>query len=273
MTQRKVIFKQKTDNGWGVFSHNWFSKNNEKHLAFQTAKNTIKIFEVKQGSKFKFKENKSLRISLQPDNVINFVEFDKNSDNILMVYDESVLQTRAMNNVNKVLVNIKLDEKCLSANDKQLSLSDDGNMCVIAGGATQSYFYIIDIPNQKQHKLTSNWLTNTYVPCFINGETKYVAVTDRGKVQIWDIEKRICFKNMLIACSNRYISCSVSTNNILAIGANDNMLRLYDVRTWKQFYSQKYDFTLRSLHLTADLRYLAIGGAFGTGCCTVLQIQ
>ncbi len=68
------------------------------------------------------------------------------------------------------------------------------------------------------------------------------------------------------------INCAVSTNNILGIGSSDKTIRLFDVRTWEMFYSQKYEMIPNSLHLTADLKYLTIGGSGGDKC-SVLQIK
>ncbi len=69
-----------------------------------------------------------------------------------------------------------------------------------------------------------------------------------------------------------WVGCMTSTNNILAVGSGDQMLSLFDVRTWKLFHSIQYQMDPYSLHLTPDLKYLTISGDKGEKCVT-LQIN
>ena len=103
---------------------------------------------------------------------------------------------------------------------KMLSLSNDGSFCVIGGGADKPYFYLIDIVNHKQLKLTSTVLTDTLAPCFINGDAEFVAIggDDGQGVEIWDVKSQQPIRTIEI--NGKFITCSFSANNILlsAIG-------------------------------------------------------
>ena len=111
-----------------------------------------------------------------------------------------------------------------------------------------------------QRKLTSDVLTYTRAPCFINGEVEYVAVGgDRGQgVEIWDIETNAAAR--VLEIDTGYITSTFSTNNILAIGSNNGALQLWDVRNWSMFQSFKYSMKPRAITLTDEARYLSIGG-------------
>ena len=69
------------------------------------------------------------------------------------------------------------------------------------------------------------------------------------------------------------IGCMTSTHNILAVGTGPDILQLWDVRNWEKFYEEKFNGTdPTSLHLTADMKYLTLGGYDGDGC-VVLEIK
>merc|ERR1712154_742032 len=154
---------------------------------------------------------------------------------------------------------------------KQLSLSTDGSFCACGAANGNKYFYLIEIETKKQYKLTSKVLGDTFTPCFINGNTGHIALGDyKGNIEIWDISTKEAIRNF--KASETYITCTTSTNNILAIGSGDGKMRLYDVRSWKMFHSEKYEMQPFSLNLTADFKYLIIGGYQGEKC-VVLNIQ
>ena len=91
--------------------------------------------------------------------------------------------------MNDVLMSIKLDHFVDEDDSKQLSLSNDGTFCIIGGGS-EPYSFLIDLPDQKQHRLTSGWgrRTHSYSPCFINGDTELVAVGAwYSGVEVWNI--------------------------------------------------------------------------------------
>ena len=67
----------------------------------------------------------------------------------------------------------------------------------------------------------------------------------------------------MLEVNKSYVYCSASTNNILAIATAGHYLGLWDVRTWEMFHSK---------HLTADLKYLTIGGNKGEKCI-VMEIK
>merc|ERR1712154_709115 len=164
------------------------------------------------------------------------------------------------------------EERINQSSFRNLSLSDDGGTCSLAGGGGVSYFYVIDIAKNQQYKMTSNVLSDTYAPCFINGKNEYVSVSDkRGRIEIWDIAQLKPIKTLNIGIQ-QWVTCSASTNNIFAVGSWDKKLRLYDVRSWQCFYTKAYDFKPTSLHLTDDLKYLTVGGQGGDRC-VVLKIQ
>ena len=87
--------------------------------------------------------------------------------------------------------------------------------------------------------------------------------------QIWDLEKQEVVKSLK---QDNIISGTASVNNILAVCGWDKMLRLYDVRNWEVFYEQKLEMTPFSIHLTADSKYVTIGGQRGEAC-VVLEIK
>ena len=142
------------------------------------------------------------------------------------------------------------------------------------GGANKQYFYVIDLPNNKQHKITSSYLNDTYAPCFINGDSKQILVGDwKGKMEIYDIETQQSIRKLSIDVERSLISATASIHNILAIASReDKKLRLFDIRNWECFYEESFDTHPRSLTLTNDLKFVCFSGDSGD-MCFVLQID
>lgn len=271
LNKKKMILEMQRDcpSGYGQNTHRWISIDQQKYISVQTAKHEIKMFKHDNSQ---FIEDEAFRITLPNDGIINFVEFDREFKSIILINNHLTLQKRSMKNVNNITASIELKEKIKASNYRNLRLSDDGTTCALAAGWNKKYFYLIDIVNNHQYQMTSNMLRDSYAPCFINGESEYVAVGDRsGTIEIWDIANKTAIK-CIDTRSNSMFRCSASTNNILAIGSADKTVKLYDIRNWECFYSHKYDIEPCSLHLTNDLQYITIGGD-GGDLCVVLQIQ
>merc|ERR1712087_278749 len=167
---------------------------------------------------------------------------------------------------------IELEEKIGSSEFKLLTLSNDCSFCAVGGGFDKTYSYVLDLEKKTQRKLTSKVLTWTSAPCFINGDAEYVAVggsVGQG-VEIWDIEKNEAAQ--VLEIDHSFISCTFSTNNILAVGSGSKALQLWDVRDWTMFKSFKFALFPRAITLTDDAKYLSIGGKEGEKC-VVLQIK
>ncbi len=266
LNTKKIIFEQKVKGGC-YFSHHWINVNGRKCLTVQTDTNVIKMYEVNNNI---FKEDKKMEIRVDKKEKINLVEFDKNYKNVLIIKNKKILEQRAMDDIKNVKMKIELTEAIGDTLDKLLCLSDSGQYCVVAGGMGKKYFYFIDLKKQSQHKFETS-LEDTFAPCFINGESKYVLVGDRkGKIEIWDMETKALHKTFHEFTT--YIGCAVSTNNILAVAAWDQSLKLWDVRNWEMFYSTSFHMDPTSLHLTPDAKYLTIGGQYGKQCI-VWKIQ
>ena len=203
---------------------------------------------------------------------ISYSEFDSTFEQIFILKDFEVLEKRSMDAVDVVSLCIKLKEKVSSCYSKQLVLSNNGTVCAIGGGQLENYFFFVDLESSAQHKLTSGDLTYAYAPCFINGGTKFVAVSgynyDGQGVEIWNIAKKQRVKRLGMNVGRS----SASTNNILAFASKKGVLQLWDVRNWEMFYSQTFEgMTAYSLDLTANTKYLTIGGQCGDNC-VVLEI-
>ena len=69
------------------------------------------------------------------------------------------------------------------------------------------------------------------------------------------------------------MSCSASTNNILAVCSSEGTMQLWDVRNWEMFYEKEFEgLGPQSLHLTTDSKFLTIGG-IGGDCCVVMEMD
>merc|ERR1712154_175916 len=130
------------------------------------------------------------------------------------VKNNSVLERVSMSGDRAVVMSMNLEQKVRSNEVKQLSLSDDGNWCAIAGGTYIKYFYLIDTQNQTQYKLVSKSLNNTLVPCFINGASDRLMIGGDGKIELWDINTRTALR-VIGGFSTGFnnILCSFSVNN------------------------------------------------------------
>ena len=151
---------------------------------------------------------------------------------------------------------------------------------VAHGGSASNFFYLISLDTQEQFKLTTTQLTNTYAPCFINGESQFVAIggDDGEGVEIWSVSDKKMVHHIKVQDSSQFVSCSYSSNGILAVGFGANRtdyLQLWEVHSWTMIYSKEYEMTPRSLFLTADSKYLAAGGTAYSGGekCIILEIQ
>ena len=249
MEMRNVVFEREIE---GFHSHHWLTLNGQKFLSLQTAKNTIELLRV--DIEHKSVGSSKYTLSLEEADVIDFYEFDRNFQNIFILKNNSILEKRSVI-LNQKVVSMQLEEDVGQSASKILSLSNDGSFCVISSKC--SYFYLVGIVNQTQFKLTSNYLTRTYAPCFINGDADFVAVGgyDGEGVEIWDVKRKQLVHRIVI--DGRFISSTFSTNNILAVGhvlrggfcTKQGALKLYDVTNWEMFYSSECYMEPRSVHL------------------------
>eukprot|EP01084_Bolivina_argentea_P118496 210235_1 len=274
MKQKKAVLEMERDspiNPWYARqSHQWITINQEKYLSVQVSKTEIKMFKVSDQNEFV--ENDKYRISLPSNGVINYCDFDHKFESILLIINFTTLQKRSMKDINNIITSIELEEKINQSSFRNLGISDDGSMCALGGGGYKNYFYVIDINNNKQYKMISDVLSDTYAPCFINGQNELLSMSDKkGKIEIWDIMHKKAINTLKIGVS-QWVTSSASTNNILAIASWDKKLRLYDVRNWELFYTKQYNCQANSLHLTRDLKYLTFAGRGGDRCF-VLQIE
>ena len=246
MHSKKAIWKTEAQ---GAHTHHWVTIREQKYLSLQTKTNEVKMFTVDAESKA-FKENEALRLCLGEEDRINFTEFDTTFENIFILKNGQMLEKRDVDSINEIKMSIELEEELGGGARKQLSISNDGTFCAIGGGVGKKYFYVVDLQNAQQHKFVSEALTNTFAPCFINGQTELVAVGDWGKdwVEIWDINTQKAVK--VLEINKGDVECSASTNNILAIATQGKFLGLWDVRNWEMIYSKEFSMEPKSLHLT-----------------------
>ena len=166
----------------------------------------------------------------------------------------------------KAVLSVTLEGQIDPGAAKRLSLSNDGVWCVIAGGGGKSYFYLVDIVNEAQYKLISTNLECTYAPCFINGDSEYVAVgAPGGKIEIWNVETKSSVK-MIETGTDKPVAALHSANDILAVVSWDKKLSLWHVKNWNMFYSKDIEMQPYSVHLTKDSKYLTLGGYYGERC-------
>merc|ERR1712192_11971 len=220
----------------------------------------IKMFRVNEKDK-SFDEDESRRLTLASTDEITYCEFDKTFDNIVLLKNKSVVELRSLESLQTASKTLQLQESVGRSSSKLLTLSADGTLCVIGGGADKNYFYLVNIEKETQAKLISAALSDALSPCFINGDNEHVAVGGDGNegVEIWDVESKSSTRNITI--DDGFISAMASTNNILAVGSRTGSLQLWDVRNWQMFYSAKYKMIPRSVHLTSDSKYLTVGGS------------
>mmetsp|Transcript_42253 Transcript_42253/g.69642 ORF Transcript_42253/g.69642 Transcript_42253/m.69642 type:complete len:711 (-) Transcript_42253:126-2258(-) len=273
MDKKKVVFQHALSfTNWSEFqrqgySHEWIEWGGKKHVSVQTEQHIIRTFAVDGG----FSEIESLRISLPDTDEINYCAFDKKSKRIFMVRNKSTLEERSLKTVKNVTKSIKLDQEIATSNLNPLSLSVDGAWCAIGGGKNKNYFYLIDVAKGTQYKLVTTTLGQGHtmggvIPCFINGESNFVAVGGAGgKFEIWDVKTRKACK--FLACTKEgSINCLSSKNNILAIGNTKKTLNLWDVRDWQMFYEKETKVEPTSIHLSEDSKYLTVSGWNGEKC-------
>merc|ERR1712233_234218 len=71
----------------------------------------------------------------------------------------------------------------------QMALSDDGKWCAIGGGDV-SYWYLINVEQEMQHKMVSKVLKETNAPNFVNGASDRIVIGGDGQFEVWDIATR-----------------------------------------------------------------------------------
>eukprot|EP00485_Elphidium_margaritaceum_P003782 CAMPEP_0202706196 /NCGR_PEP_ID=MMETSP1385-20130828/18651_1 /ASSEMBLY_ACC=CAM_ASM_000861 /TAXON_ID=933848 /ORGANISM="Elphidium margaritaceum" /LENGTH=717 /DNA_ID=CAMNT_0049364609 /DNA_START=109 /DNA_END=2262 /DNA_ORIENTATION=- len=299
--QKKEIFTAPKNRSASKHTVHWLRIKEQKYLAVQLKQNEITMFKVvtersggtlnflpfkiakkdasrssdKEKANPKFVEDSTYKITV--DGKISHIDFDHTFEHVLLVIDDEILQIRQMSNVQKVQTNIKLREKMGHTSYRSIQLSANGRFCALAGGLRKSHFWIIDFeaqnPDEQQQDFQSEYLMDTFAPCFINSDTQFISVCDgEGRMEIWDLKTKKSVKTLQIE-TKATISSSASTHNVLAIGSvDDKTLRLYDVRSWECFYSKDFNFDGNSLDLTNDLKYVTFSGEGGDRC-VVLKIQ
>jgi len=286
MDSKQLIFQHFA---CGRYSHHWITINDQKYLSLQTTPNTISMFRVSDDHKFE--EDESMKITLDDDDTINFCEYDQSFDHIYIVKNYAILEKRALNDSGTVSMSIALENRIGNSVSKLMALSNDGTFCVIGaagnttiGGAKSNFFYLVSLETQEQFKLTTNKLINTLSPCFINGDSKFVAVGGMWSegVEIWSVSDKEMVHHIdddRIRVGQGSITCSYSANGILAVGftlrgRNGDHLHLYDVLSWERIHQKQFKMCPRHLFLTQDCKYLTAGGDDRVGeKCVVLTIQ
>ena len=262
MEQKKVIFETKAFK-WGFHTNHWVNLHGTNYLSVQSDPNTIKFFAIKNRSTFI--EDESLTMTV--DGEINYSEFDRKCQSVYLLIDHQYLERREVSGKQEASMRIKLDEVVSQKLLKQMSLSPDGSLCVIGGG-DNAYWYLIDIAQQKQFKVESQSLGRSCTPCFIDNasgsQSEQMVIGGIGKIEIWDVRKRESLR--VIELGQKSVTSICSVGNILAVAANDKMLRLYDGVSWDMILTEQYEMNPKSLHLTADLRYITMGGKGGEEC-------
>eukprot|EP01084_Bolivina_argentea_P071594 130112_1 len=249
-------------------THHWVTINDQKYLMFQASKSEIKFFRVMLDE---MQEESSLNLKLEDDHQICWVELDKQSQFIYLIVDYGFLEQRLMNDMSKIVTSIKLDETIHWQTFKQIALSNDGSLCIIAGGRDSNYFYIIDIGTTEQTKISTTSLRSTYGPSFINGENKQISIGGEGKVAIYDVNNKILvktidlFENPTIGLGR--VTCTHSVNNLLAVGGHGSFLKILNIENWSVMYDEKYEIKYAySLTISVDGQFLCFGGYGGEGC-------
>ena len=220
MKSNSVIFET---TAFGTQNHHWLSHADQKYLSLQATKQMVKMFKVKQEDN-SFEEDETLRLCVSSDDVINVTEFDKAFENIFILKNCEVFEKRSISDLETVRLCVKLEARVTIGSSKQLSLSNDGAFCAIRGGSYNKNFFLIDLGNATQYKVSSERASGTFAPCFINGDAEYVAVggSYREGVEIWNVKQRTCVK--LLDVDSGYVTCTYSTNNILALCSDSGLL-------------------------------------------------
>jgi len=279
MVTRKVVFETKSDAAYGEDRRyingdtvHWLNINDRHYLSVQSSKNVIKFFSVDPVTK-RFTEDQSLRITLPNTDVLKYAVFDQNAEHVFLLKNDKVFEQHAVSGGNGVVMTLTLNEVIEGDNVcKQIAVSNDGTLCAIAGGEKRPYWYLIDILGQKQMKITSQNVQNSYAPCFVNGDNELIVIGAEKKFEVWNLQNMSSLK-VIGAKKGVWSTCSV--NNLLAVGVDDGNMYLYDVKTWNMIYSKKYEMRIFTLHLTSDLKYLTVagGGTPNAELCVVLNLK
>merc|ERR1719361_1704312 len=152
---KKLIFQH---SACGRYTHHWITVNDQKYLSLSTTNNTISMFRVSDDHQFE--EDESMKITLDGDDVINFYEYDQSVEHIFIVRNYSILEKRALSDLNTVTMSVELDNRIGTSISKLFVLSNDGKFCVIGTGNSHTYssnssnfFYLISLETQQQFKL------------------------------------------------------------------------------------------------------------------------
>jgi len=287
LADHSLIFEHRA---YGRYSHHWLSVKNTVYLSLQTAPHTVSMFKVKPSQR-KLVEVPSLRIKLDRKVKIEFIEFDRTFSSIVIVHSDrgsSKLERRPLslmdNKVGSVTVSIALEKGVRNSVTNLMALSGDGKWAVIASGGNAyvnneerlKIFYLIDIEKGEQFKMTSEHLTRTYCPCFVNGDSQFVIGGSNAEgLEIWSVADRELVTHCDVGDDTKFVSSTFFANHVLAVGLgsiNDGALKLYDTRSWDVIHGAPCHMTPRSLALTADSKYIAMGGSDHEKCI-VLRIK
>eukprot|EP00485_Elphidium_margaritaceum_P001827 CAMPEP_0202695166 /NCGR_PEP_ID=MMETSP1385-20130828/8824_1 /ASSEMBLY_ACC=CAM_ASM_000861 /TAXON_ID=933848 /ORGANISM="Elphidium margaritaceum" /LENGTH=722 /DNA_ID=CAMNT_0049351141 /DNA_START=68 /DNA_END=2236 /DNA_ORIENTATION=+ len=254
------------------YTHRWLTFHEHRYLSVQTRRNQVEMWRVVCDKRGGYNFVNDAHYKCVVNGTIDYVQFDRSYAHMLLVVNESAIQVRAMSHLGAATKTIKLQEKIATSAMRNVRFSGDGTRCVLGGGEGCAYFYLVDIVSEKVHKLSSSFLQSTLAPCFINGDCQRVAVCgEAGKIEIWDVEQRQSVK-CIQSDSQRDMTSSTSTDNILAVGSDDKRLRLYNVGNWECFFMKQFNFGGCALHLTEDMRYVTFAG-YGGDRCAVLKID
>jgi len=271
--QQKKMIKKWEKCGDGKQASQWLSIGQQKYLAVQLKANEISMFKVvAQDKSYQFVEDEAYKITVQ--GTIDYCDFDRDFNHIVLVIDGHILQVRALSNIREIKNRIKSLNvgRITSMSLRCLQLSANGKQCVLSGGNDKPYFYVIDVESGTKKKFKSEILSDGYSPCFINGDTQYVFMGDiAGRMEIWDTEKNEVIHSMKNETGGGP-KAAASVHNVLAVGFADRKMRLYDVRTWERFYAKDFNFQALALYLTDDLKYVSFSGRDGDNC-VIMKVQ
>jgi len=281
LADNTVIFEHRA---YGRYSHHWITIKGDHYLSLQTAGHTVTMFKVHKSDR-KLTENSLYRIKLGRKDKIDFIEFDASFNFIFLIRNSSILEQRPLSKVMTVTMSMNLQKRIRDSVSKLMTLSNDGKWAVITSGGNAyvndgdrlKMVYFIDIENKKQYKVMTQKLTNSYSPCFVNGDSQFVAVGggDGEGVEIWSVADRKMVRHIDVGDDGKFVSAMYSANNVFAVGLgsiNFGALKLWDTRTWKEMHGVDCHMTPRSLYMSEDSKYIAMSGTEHEKCI-ILRVK
>ncbi|MEI6881452.1 MAG: caspase family protein, partial [Bacteroidota bacterium] len=221
-----------------------------KYIASGSWDNTIKIWDIENGSMFTLSENNS---------VVRFVCFSPDGKKIASCTNHDIIKiwdVESRKFINTLEIHQPINSFCFSPDGKSIASNSD------------NLIQIWDLKSGKRLNKLSGFSSSIRTVCFLQDGKHLASCSDNNIVKIWDVNSEKCINTILLESSFQGSVCFSHDVKLLSSGTDYNTIKIWDIENGKcikalmgRFSNQKFS---GSVSFSKDSKHLASGTDYNT---------